>query len=106
MTRLSQYGGEADALLALMKADPALTHPIIPDLPYVMAEVAYACTHEMAMTLDDVLARRLHLGIEDWSHGADAAPAVAQVMARELGWSAAEAAARVETYRASTRQLA
>jgi glycerol-3-phosphate dehydrogenase len=58
------------------------------------------------MTLDDVLARRLHLGIEDWSHGTDAAPAVAQVMARELGWSAAEAAAQVEAYRASTRQLA
>lgn len=101
VARLCQYGGEADALLALMKADPALTHPIVPDLPYVMAEVAYACRHEMALTLDDVLARRLHLNFEDWSNGADAAPAVAQVMARELGWSAAEAAAQVDAYRAS-----
>jgi glycerol-3-phosphate dehydrogenase len=98
MTRLSEYGGEAQVLLALMKHDASLTHPIVPDLPYVMAEVAYACRNEMALTLDDVLTRRLHLNFEDWSQGARCAPQVAQVMARELGWSPADADAQVANY--------
>jgi glycerol-3-phosphate dehydrogenase len=99
VTRLSEYGGEAMTLLAMMKEDASLTHPIVPDLPYMLAEVAYACRSEMAMTLDDVLTRRLHLNFEDWSQGVQPAPLVAQVMARELGWTAREAEAQVATYR-------
>lgn len=99
VARLSQYGDEVSALLALCAQDPALARPIVSDLPYVMAEVVYACRHEMAMTLDDVLARRLHLNFEDWSRGVEPAPEVAWVMARELGWSAAEAEAQVARYR-------
>ena len=75
-----------------------LTHPIVPDLPYVLAEVAYACRSEMAMTLDDVLTRRLHLNFEDWSQGTQPAPQVANVMSRELGWSASEIEAQVMRY--------
>jgi glycerol-3-phosphate dehydrogenase len=99
VARLSEYGGEAMTLLAMMKEDTSLTHPIVPDLPYVLAEVAYACRSEMAMTLDDVLTRRLHLNFEDWSQGVQPAPMVAHVMSRELGWTAREAEAQVATYR-------
>jgi glycerol-3-phosphate dehydrogenase len=99
VARLSQYGGEAGILLGLCADDPSLAQRIVPDLPYVMAEVAYACRHEMAMTLDDVLARRLHLSFEDWSRGVEPAPDVARVMARELGWAAGEAEAQVARYR-------
>ncbi len=99
VARLSEYGGEAAALLALMKTDPSLSHPIVPDLPYVLAEVAYACHSEMALTLDDVLSRRLHLNFEDWSQGVQPAPVVAQVMARELSWNARETEVQVAKYR-------
>jgi glycerol-3-phosphate dehydrogenase len=99
VARLSQYGGEAGILLGLCADDPSLAQRIVPDLPYVMAEVVYACRGEMAMTLDDVLARRLHLSFEDWSRGVEPAPDVARVMARELGWSAGEAEAQVSRYR-------
>jgi glycerol-3-phosphate dehydrogenase len=102
IARLSQYGGEADALLKQCARDPAMARRVAPDLPYIMAEVTYACQHEMAMTLDDMLVRRLHLNSEDWSHGIDAAPLVAQVMAHELGWSAAEAESQVGRYREVT----
>jgi glycerol-3-phosphate dehydrogenase len=100
VTRLSAYGGEAATLLAMMKDDSVLAHPIVPDLPYVFAEVAYACRSEMAMTLDDVLTRRLHLNFEDWSQGVASAPRVAEVMARELGWGEAETTAQVSRYKA------
>ena len=97
--RLSEYGSEADALLALIADDESLARIVAPELPYVMAEVAYACQSEMAMTLADVLARRLHLNFEDWSRGVQPAPQVAQVMARMLGWNAAETEQQVEQYK-------
>ncbi|MCS6848650.1 MAG: glycerol-3-phosphate dehydrogenase/oxidase [Anaerolineae bacterium] len=99
VARLSQYGSEAGAILELCAGDPALAERIVSDLPYIMAEVVYACRCEMAMTLDDVLARRLHLNFEDWSRGVEPAPAVAQVMARELGWTQREVEAQVAQYR-------
>jgi glycerol-3-phosphate dehydrogenase len=104
VTRLSTYGSEAGALLQLIAQDESLARIIAPELPYVMAEVAYACQREMAMTLADVLARRLHLNFEDWSRGVGPAPAVAQVMARELGWSAVETSAQVAAYAAAIEQ--
>ncbi|MCS7054657.1 MAG: glycerol-3-phosphate dehydrogenase/oxidase [Thermoflexales bacterium] len=100
VARLGHYGSEALYILALCADDPALAERIVPDLPYIMAEVVYACRREMAMTLDDVLMRRLHVNFEDRSRGVAPAPAVAQVMARELGWSSAEVEAQVAQYRA------
>ena len=98
LARLAQYGGQAKAILALCAGDGALAQRIVPDLPYIMAEVLYACHHEMAVTLEDVLARRLHIQTEDWSQGAEPAPAVARLMAGALGWSAHETMRQVERY--------
>jgi glycerol-3-phosphate dehydrogenase len=98
LARLAQYGGQAKAILALCAGDGALAQRIVPDLPYIMAEVLYACHHEMAVTLEDVLARRLHIQTEDWSRGVEPAPAVARLMAGALGWSAHETMRQVERY--------
>jgi glycerol-3-phosphate dehydrogenase len=99
LARLAQYGGQAETILALCAGDDALAQRLVPDLPYIAAEVIYACRHEMATTLEDVLVRRLHIQIEDWSHGADSAMTVARLMAGELGWSASEVTRRVGSYR-------
>ena len=98
LARLAQYGGQAKAILALCAGDGALAQRIVPDLPYIMAEVLYACHHEMAVTLEDMLARRLHIQTEDWSQGVEPAPAVARLMAGALGWSAHETMRQVERY--------
>jgi glycerol-3-phosphate dehydrogenase len=98
--RLGLYGAEAATILALIAEDAGLAARLVPDLPYIMAEVVYACRYEMALDLPDVLERRLHLNFEDWARGRGAAPAVAARMARELGWDAAETARQVESYRA------
>jgi glycerol-3-phosphate dehydrogenase len=97
--RLDRYGAAAGVILDLIAADPALAARVVPDLPYIMAEVVYACRYEMALTLDDVLDRRLRVDFEAWDHGSVAAPAVAGLMARELGWDAAETARQVAEYR-------
>src|SRR5436305_1666501 len=71
--RLGTYGAEAETILRLIEADVKLAARIVPDLPYLMAEVVFACRYQMAINLDDVLARRLHINFEDWSRGVDCA---------------------------------
>ena len=97
--RLNTYGTEALHILHMIDEDKALAERIVPDLPYIMAEVVYACRYEMAITVADVLERRLHVNFEDWKRGVGAAPAVATVMAHEMDWDPAEAARQVESYR-------
>src|SRR5260370_35209710 len=54
----------------------------------------------MAMTLEDVLARRTRIMLEDAERGAGVAPEVAALMARELGWSSEDPHAQAAQYRA------
>jgi glycerol-3-phosphate dehydrogenase len=96
--RAKEYGGEACRILDICNEDKALAQPIVADLPYTFAEVVYACRYEMAMSLQDMMVRRLHLNFEDWSRGVAPAPAIAKVMAQELGWSEGEVAWQVEGY--------
>jgi glycerol-3-phosphate dehydrogenase len=98
--RVKEYGSEACRILDICNEDKALAQPIVPDLPYTFAEVVYACRHEMAMNLQDMIVRRLHLNFEDWSRGVTPAPAIAKVMAQELGWSEGEVVRQVAQYRA------
>jgi glycerol-3-phosphate dehydrogenase len=44
----------------------------------------------MAMTIEDVLARRIGLQGYGWTEAIAAAPATADILARELGWSEAD----------------
>src|SRR5262249_4939594 len=96
--RLGKYGAEAKTMLTLIEQNPALRVRIVSDLPYIMAEVVFPCRYEMAINLDDVLTRRLHINFEDRARGREAAPAVAQVMARELNWDTAEIERQVNRY--------
>jgi len=94
------YGSHACAVHALVRERPQLAARLVPDLPYIGAEVVYVCRMEMALMLEDVLARRTHIAIEDRSRGLDAAPVVAELMAEELGWSSAERERQLAAYRA------
>ena len=58
--------------------------------PYLRAEAVYAARHEMATTLDDVLVRRTRAHLFDRAATLAAAPAVAELLAEELGWDADE----------------
>ena len=65
------------------------------------AEVLYAVDCEMAVGLEDVLARRLHLGLRSRGRGAGVATRVATLMGQRLGWDATEQARQVESYLAA-----
>ncbi len=94
------FGGHASEVLDLIEEEKSLGERLVSDLPYLRAEVIYACRAEMAMTLEDVLARRTRIILEDGARGADIAPEVATLMAGELGWSREQTNAQVEQYRA------
>ena len=93
------YGTSAMMLIDMLEADPSLAQPLVPDLPYIKAEVLYACRHEMAMTPADVLSRRTSITLEDKQRGLGALNEVASMMAKELGWSAEQRQQLMKAYR-------
>jgi len=99
----SRYGTEATQVLDLCRADPGLAEPLVSGLPYLGAEGVWAVRREMAQTLDDVLSRRLRALILDREASVRAAPAVARLLAAELGWSAADEAREVAAYASAGR---
>ncbi len=97
------YGRNAQTLLDLVEQDPALRERLVADLPYLRAEVVYACRYEMALALDDVMSRRTRLALEDRERGVGVAPAVAQLMVGELGWSPERIRTEEDDYNAQVR---
>ena len=82
-----RYGSMAEEVRALIRAEPALGQPLVDGLPYLRAEAIYAVRHEQATTLDDVLSRRTRARLFDRRGAVLAAPAAAELLARELHWS-------------------
>ena len=79
---LYYYGSDAAAIRYLQHQ--GYSQLIHPDLPYTAAEVIWAVGHEMAMTLEDVLARRTRALFLDAKAALQAAPVVAELMRKEL----------------------
>jgi glycerol-3-phosphate dehydrogenase len=76
-------------LVALEREDPELSKPLATRLPYTRAEVVFAARHELARTVDDVLARRTRALFLDVEAARAAAGDVASLLAAELGRDAA-----------------
>lgn len=83
---LNRYGTMTDELLQLLHERPELIESLPGADDYIQAEVVYAVTHEGALHLEDVLARRTRISIESWDRGVTAAPVAAHLMAEVLGW--------------------
>jgi glycerol-3-phosphate dehydrogenase len=74
------------ANLAIAAAAEVVPTPALhPALPLTAAEVERACRREMARRVEDVLARRSRCLLLDAAAAVEAAPAVARLMAVELG---------------------
>jgi len=95
---LNRYGVLTDELLDLIKDRPELQEPLPGADDYIAAEVIYAATHEGALHLDDVLARRTRISIEAWDRGVSAAPVAAALMAEALGWDDERTQSEVDHY--------
>ncbi|MDH3626925.1 MAG: glycerol-3-phosphate dehydrogenase/oxidase [Acidobacteriota bacterium] len=81
-----RYGNRLGRLLDTVRETPELAARIVPDLPFVWGEVPLAVTHEMAISLEDVVRRRIPVGllVKDPDQ---TLRAVGQMMQQLLGWS-------------------
>jgi glycerol-3-phosphate dehydrogenase len=94
----AKFGTRARKVLQLIRTDATLAAPLVKDLPPICAEVVYCVREEMAMTIEDILARRIGLQLLDWQKAIEAAPRVGELLAREFCCSAEEERKAVFAY--------
>jgi len=84
-TQVHRFGTTLDSVHALLAAEPTLRERIHPQVPMALGEAVHAVRSEMAMTLVDVLRRRVPAGILAALEPAQVR-AVAAAIAPQLGW--------------------
>jgi len=96
------YGSCAFAVCELSRPTGATTgvhrfgKRLVDGFPYMEEEIEYACKHEMAMTVKDMLTLRMRLAYLNSEAAKAAIPRVADVMAASLKWSKKEKQAQIE----------
>lgn len=78
------YGSDIDNISEIQRQQPGLARKLHSDYDYTGAEVVWAVREEMALTVEDVLARRLRALFLDARAAIDMAPEVASIMAAEI----------------------
>jgi glycerol-3-phosphate dehydrogenase len=81
---LGVYGSDAFAIQRLIREDSTLAERLHPALSYCAAEVVWATRHEMAQTVEDVLARRTRALFLNAQAASEMAEKTADIMVREL----------------------
>ena len=88
------YGSDAEKIKALANRNPNWQERIHPQFTNILAEVVWACEQEMALTVEDVLSRRIRMLILDPEAALASAETVARTMAgvlhKEEEWITAE----------------
>ncbi|OKL47078.1 glycerol-3-phosphate dehydrogenase [Boudabousia liubingyangii] len=83
---LDRYGSDIELILQAIEEDPKLGEGLKEAPEYLRAEIAFACTHEGALHLEDLMALRTRLNYERKDRGLSAAPEIADIAAGVLGW--------------------
>jgi glycerol-3-phosphate dehydrogenase len=85
--RLKIYGNQAFEIEYMIRKQPDLGELVHQKFPYTKAEIVWICRNEMPRTLEDMLARRTRALFLDARASAEAGPVVAEIMAKEFGFS-------------------
>lgn len=94
----AKFGTAAWKVLQLVAENRRLAEPILASIPAIQAEVVYCVRQELAVRIEDVLARRLGVQFYSWREAIHAAPLVATLMAEELHWSSDQTKSETATY--------
>jgi glycerol-3-phosphate dehydrogenase len=97
----ARYGSRAGSIALIAQENPVLATPLAAGAPAIGAEVIHGVRFEMARTVADFIVRRTAMTWRAPSAAIAAAPAVAHLMAVELGWDRAREAAEAAPFRAS-----
>ena len=96
---LNRYGSDIDLLLDTIAGRPDLAGELEGAPEYLRAEIAFGVTHEGALHLEDLLARRTRLCYEHRDRGLAAAEEVADLAGELLGWDEERKSAELTSYR-------
>jgi len=94
------YGTRASILARRISEDRTLGERLDPELPYVWAEIEFAATHDLARTVEDVLARRVPLLLVSRDQGLGVCERVAAKLGRILDWDQATTARMIDEFKA------
>jgi glycerol-3-phosphate dehydrogenase len=92
------YGSDAPKIRKLAADNAKLRKKLHPNYPFLLAEVVWAVREEMALKIEDFLSRRIRLLILDARAALNAAPRVAELMAKELGWDETQMKKELEDF--------
>lgn len=92
---ITNYGRDAQFVLDVLEKDSCLGERICPDFPPILAEIDHCALREMAVSLEDLLSRRIRLTQLHQKQALDAAPKVAKLMQKSLGWDDARISAEL-----------
>ncbi|MEJ7589937.1 MAG: glycerol-3-phosphate dehydrogenase/oxidase [Planctomycetaceae bacterium] len=81
------YGSDGSQIESLIRESPELASRLHPRLPYRAAEVIWAARHEMAQTIEDILARRTRALFLDAHAAMESAAFVGELLQREFNRS-------------------
>jgi glycerol-3-phosphate dehydrogenase len=102
---LALYGGRAADVVAKADRDPDLLEVFDPASGAVAVELVFAVEDDLAITLTDVLARRILLAFEP-GHALDVVDDAADVLGDRLGWDGERRRAEIDEYRRWLQRLA
>ena len=94
----ARYGSRAPITAMCAAGSADLARPLAPGCPAIGAEVVHAVRNEMALSVADFLVRRTALSWRSPLEAEAAAPAVARIMADELGWDRARELAELAEF--------
>jgi glycerol-3-phosphate dehydrogenase len=94
---VARHGTQAPDVLALGH-ELGLLGLLVDGEEHLEVEVAWAARHELALSIDDVLARRIRLVHELPDRAASLAPRVAAILGAELGWDESRQGAEVAAF--------
>jgi glycerol-3-phosphate dehydrogenase len=94
------YGSRAVLLGQMIAADRTLGERLDRELPYVWAEIDFAAKHDLARTVEDVLARRVPLLLTSRDQGLGVCERVAARLAEIHGWDHVAVTQMIDEYKA------
>ena len=95
---VERHGDDTVALLQ-RAADHDEADLLLDGLPYIRAELRWAVDEELALSVDDVLRRRVRVALRHAAAGGELAREVGTILADRLGWDDATMRASVQEYR-------
>jgi len=100
---VARHGTQAPDVVALGR-ELGLLGRLVDGEDHLEVEVAWAARHELALSIDDVLARRMRIVHELPDRAAAIAPRVAAILGAELGWDQGRQGSEVAAFLEGARR--